>query len=75
MLGKYVGQMVELVYMDRAGQITQRQIRINSMRGGVIRASDGMEGLPRTFLEQNILAWRPVADRNRKGELKYAERL
>lgn len=75
MLGKYVGQMVELVYMDRAGQITQRQIRINSMRGGIIRASDGMEGVPRTFLEQNILAWRPVTDRNRKGELKYAERL
>lgn len=75
MLGKYVGQMVELVYMDRAGQITQRQIRINSMRSGVIRASDGMEGVPRTFLEQNILAWRPVTDRNRKGELKYAERL
>lgn len=75
MLGKYVGQMVELVYMDRAGQITQRQIRINSMRCGVIRASDGMEGVPRTFLEQNILAWRPVTDRNRKGELKYAERL
>ena len=75
MLGKYVGQMVELVYMDRAGQITQRQIRINSMRGGMIRASDGKEGVPRTFLEQNILAWRPVTDRNRKGELKYAERL
>ncbi|MGQ8873987.1 hypothetical protein [Paenibacillus sp. TSA_86.1] len=75
MLGKYVGQLVELVYMDRAGQITQRQIRVNSVRGGMIRASDGKEGAPRTFLEQNILAWRPVTDRNRKGEIKYAERL
>ncbi|GGH44384.1 hypothetical protein GCM10008014_05720 [Paenibacillus silvae] len=74
MLGKYVGQMVELVYMDRAGQITQRQIRINSMRGGRIRAADGKEGAPRTFLEQNILAWRPVTEQNRRGELKHAER-
>lgn len=56
MLGKYIGQMVELVYMDRAGQITQRQIRINSVRGGLIKASAGKDGAPRTFLEQGILA-------------------
>ncbi|MEK3919901.1 MULTISPECIES: hypothetical protein [Paenibacillus] len=72
MLGKYIGQMVELVYMDREGQITQRQIRINSVRGGMIRASAGKEGSPRTFLEQGILAWRPVKDLN--GEVKYVER-
>ena len=75
MLGKYVGQMVELVYMDHAGQITQRQIRINRIRGGMIRASDGKEGAPRTFLEQNILAWRPVTVQDRNGGMKHAERL
>ncbi|WP_440110918.1 hypothetical protein [Paenibacillus sp. QZ-Y1] len=69
MLGKYIGQMVELVYMDRAGQITQRQIRINSVRGGMIRATAGQEGSPRTFLEQGILAWRPVLHKDGKEEI------
>lgn len=49
MLGKYIGQMVELVYMDREGQITQRQIRINSVRGGMIRASAGKKAHPEPF--------------------------
>ncbi|WP_337032852.1 hypothetical protein [Paenibacillus illinoisensis] len=67
MLGKYIGQMVELVYMDRAGHITQRQIRINSVRGGRIRASAGADGSPRTFLEQGILAWRPILHKEGKA--------
>ncbi|MEY8746639.1 hypothetical protein [Paenibacillus tundrae] len=71
MLGKYIGQMVELVYMDRAGQITQRQIRINSVRGGLIKASAGKDGAPRTFLEQGILAWRPILQK--EGKLDYAK--
>ncbi|WP_128102760.1 hypothetical protein [Paenibacillus sp. DCT19] len=71
MLGKYIGQMVELVYMDRAGHITQRQIRINSVRGGLIKASAGKDGVPRTFLEQGILAWRPVLQK--EGKLDYAK--
>lgn len=69
MLGKYIGQMVELVYMDREGHITQRQIRINSVREGKIRASAGKEGAPRTFLEQGILAWRPVLHKEGKEEI------
>lgn len=55
--------------MDRAGHITQRQIRINSVREGKIRASAGKERAPRTFLEQGILAWRPVLHKEGKEEI------
>lgn len=67
MLDKYVGQMIELVYMDRAGRITQREIRINSVKSGKIRASSGTDGSPRTFLEQGVLAWRPISHKNKEA--------
>lgn len=67
MIGKYVGQMIELVYMDRAGRITQREIRINSVKSGKIRASSGADGSPRTFLEQGILAWRPISGKDKEA--------
>ncbi|MNB92897.1 hypothetical protein D3C75_400100 [compost metagenome] len=55
-----IGQTVEIVYQDKAGQITQRKIEINNIRDGRIRATCLTTGSPRVLLADNILAWRIV---------------
>lgn len=55
-----IGQTVEIVYLDKVGQITQRKIEINGIRDGRIRATCLTTGSPRVFLADNILAWRIV---------------
>ncbi|NJJ41553.1 hypothetical protein HCB82_20600 [Paenibacillus sp. 7028] len=54
------GQTVEIVYIDKADQITQRQIEILSIRDGRIRATCLTIRAPRVFLLSNILAWHPA---------------
>ena len=56
----HIGQIVEIVYMDRAGKITQRKIEIKSMRDGILRATCLLSDSPRIFRMENILAWQPV---------------
>lgn len=56
---KYIGQIVEIVYMDQSGKITQRRIEINTIRNDMIKANDLKTGSPRTFLIDNVLAWQP----------------
>ncbi len=59
----HIGQTVEIVYMDKAGRITQRKIEIKGIRDGRIRATCLATGAPRVFLTANILAWQPVAEK------------
>ncbi|HEY2491579.1 MAG TPA: hypothetical protein VGI33_01395 [Paenibacillus sp.] len=54
---KYLGKIVEIMYMDQSGKITQRRIEVNSIRNGLIKATCLMTGSPRTFRIDNILAW------------------
>ncbi|GIO60487.1 hypothetical protein ACTHSJ_11995 [Paenibacillus cellulositrophicus] len=54
---KYVGQTVEIVYLDQAGNITQRKIEVKEMRGNTVRAVCLKTGAPRTFRRDRILAW------------------
>ncbi|GIO53840.1 MULTISPECIES: hypothetical protein [Paenibacillus] len=54
---KYVGQTVEIVYLDQAGNITQRKIEVKEMRGNTVRAVCLKTGAPRTFRMDRILAW------------------
>ncbi|AJS59186.1 hypothetical protein [Paenibacillus sp. IHBB 10380] len=54
---KYLGKIIEIMYMDQSGKITQRRIEVNSIRNGLIRATCLMTGSPRTFRIDNILAW------------------
>ena len=56
----HVGQMVEIVYVDKVGKITQRKIEIKSMRDGMLRATCLSSGSPRVFRIDNILAWQPT---------------
>ncbi|MEC0167348.1 hypothetical protein [Paenibacillus graminis] len=58
-----IGQTVEIIYMDKAGKITQRKIEVHGIRDGRIRATCLSTGAPRVFLVANILAWQPVQER------------
>lgn len=58
-----VGQTIEIIYQDKAGKISQRNIDIMGMRNGRIRATCLTTGAPRVFLVANILAWQPVREK------------
>ncbi|MBY9080966.1 hypothetical protein KIH86_02890 [Paenibacillus sp. HN-1] len=62
-----VGQTLEIVYIDKAGKITQRKIEVKGIRDGRIRATCLSTGAPRVFLASNILAWKPVGPRHAVG--------
>ncbi|AIQ29397.1 hypothetical protein P40081_15500 [Paenibacillus sp. FSL P4-0081] len=55
-----IGQTIEMIYLDKAGKITQRKIEVNGIRDGRIRATCLTTGAPRVFLVENILAWNLV---------------
>ncbi|MEK4514450.1 hypothetical protein NSS64_04200 [Paenibacillus sp. FSL H8-0122] len=55
-----IGQTIEMIYLDKAGKITQRKIEVRGIRDGRIRATCLSTGQPRVFLAANILSWRPL---------------
>lgn len=65
---KYIGHVVEIVYLDSKGNITQRKIEVRSIQNQLVRATCLMTGGPRTFRMENILAWKPTG----KGERRSA---
>ncbi len=60
MLDKYVGQLINIIYVDRHGRITQRRITVNSVVGDQVRAYDHTRKGMRTFHVKGILAREPV---------------
>ncbi|MBW4083511.1 hypothetical protein HYD27_19320 [Paenibacillus sp. S150] len=60
MMKMRIGQTVEIIYLDKAGKITQRKIDILGIRDGRIRATCLITGVPRVFLASSILSWRLV---------------
>lgn len=62
MPGKYIGRIVEIVYIDRSGKLSQHLIEIHSIRNGLIRSTCLQTGEPRTFKEDNVLAWTPIIE-------------
>ncbi|KOY17323.1 hypothetical protein [Paenibacillus xylanivorans] len=57
---KYLGWLVEIIYLDQSGKITKRRIQVKSIRSGLINADDLLSGQPRTFKESGLLAWLPI---------------
>ncbi|OPA80790.1 hypothetical protein BVG16_00065 [Paenibacillus selenitireducens] len=57
---KYVGELVEIIYLSKSGAFTQRKVTISSIKDGIIRAIDKGTGEWRTFREDSIMAWQPV---------------
>ncbi|MEK4853911.1 hypothetical protein NST04_29010 [Paenibacillus sp. FSL H7-0756] len=58
-----IGQTIDIIYLDKAGKITQRKIEVNGIREGRIRATCLTTGAPRVFLAESILSWQPVPER------------
>jgi predicted DNA-binding transcriptional regulator YafY len=56
MIEKYVGCVIEIIYQDKKGQLTKRQIQVHSVQGELVRAFCMTSGAPRMFSEKNILA-------------------
>lgn len=53
---KYIGNVIEIIYMDRKGTITQRKIEVLAVKDGRVRANCLHSGAQRVFLESNILS-------------------
>ncbi|MED0676185.1 hypothetical protein ABEV55_02615 [Aneurinibacillus thermoaerophilus] len=56
----YLGRAVEIIYLDRNGQLNQRKIRLLSVKDGKIRAYCFKRRATRYFSVENVLAMRPV---------------
>lgn len=59
-MDKYIGRIVEIIYMDRSGKITQRRIEVRAIKGGLMRAYCLQHQAPRVFIIEQILAVRPT---------------
>lgn len=57
MSNKYIGITLEIIYMDRAGRITQRSIEVHAIHNGLIRANCLATGQPRSFRTEQVLAF------------------
>lgn len=53
---KYVGQTIEMIYLDRNNRFTQRRVKVQAVDGQLIRAYCLMQRGPRVFRVENILA-------------------
>ncbi|NGZ73921.1 hypothetical protein [Saccharibacillus alkalitolerans] len=72
---KYIGEVVEIVYMDKEGNLTQRRIEVHGIRGELVYSTCLASGERRTFRRDRILACSPSPFRRRempKGKRKSA---
>lgn len=58
-----IERIVEIVYQDKSGKISQRKIEVMGIRGDHIRATCLSTGAPRVFLVANILAWQTISEK------------
>jgi predicted DNA-binding transcriptional regulator YafY len=59
-MNKYIGRVVEIIYLDRLGKVTQRKIEVRAIQGRVVRAYCLQQRAPRVFVIDRILAVAPV---------------
>jgi predicted DNA-binding transcriptional regulator YafY len=59
-LQKYLGQIVEIIYVDKHNQISQRLIEVRSVQGEMVKAYCLKQRAPRVFKLANILAASPI---------------
>lgn len=57
---KYIGRVVEIIYMGKKGKITQRKIEVRSVQNGMVKAYCLNHRAPRIFMIENILAIQPM---------------
>ncbi|NBD25037.1 hypothetical protein [Paenibacillus glycinis] len=59
-IDRYIGRVVNIVYIDKKGRITQRRIEIKAVVDGHIRAHCFKSKGPRVFAVENVLAFELV---------------
>lgn len=57
---RYIGNVIEIIYVDRNGKIIQRKIRLQVIRNKLIRATCLITNQPRVFRMDNVLSWSPA---------------
>jgi hypothetical protein len=62
-LRRYLGRIVEIIYVDRHGAFTQRLVQLHSIRDGDVMVFCLERQAPRTLKVENILAVQPVTRR------------
>ncbi|HEY8530311.1 MAG TPA: hypothetical protein VIL22_11590 [Paenibacillaceae bacterium] len=55
-----IGGVVRIIYLDRAGTVSDRLVRVDGAAGGKIRAYCFLRRAPRTFETERILAFEPA---------------
>ncbi|WEK53768.1 MAG: hypothetical protein P0Y55_14460 [Candidatus Cohnella colombiensis] len=58
---KYIGRIVDIIYQDRHGKFTKRQISVHSVRDGRVKGFDTAKQSFRVFDIDRILAVQPVS--------------
>jgi hypothetical protein len=61
MLEKYVGRIVEIIYVDKHNKITQRLIEVRFIEGDTVKAYCLKQKAPRVFKQASILAVWPIS--------------
>ncbi len=59
----HLGKTVEIIYVDRNGELSQRKIRLLSVKNGRVRAYCFTRKATRYFSAENVLAMRPVKEK------------
>ncbi|MFF2157093.1 hypothetical protein ACFVVQ_17525 [Paenibacillus chitinolyticus] len=73
-LERYLGRKVEIIYMDRKGAISQRDIRPLAIAGDKVKAyCYAQQGL-RFFRSGHILAWVPQPEEETPGKPEFYPR-
>ncbi|MFC0213133.1 hypothetical protein ACFFK0_11825 [Paenibacillus chartarius] len=62
---KYVGSVVEIIYLDSRRQLTHRIVEIRAVQGDTLQAFCYRRQAPRSFKLENVLAARPLPRRSR----------
>lgn len=54
------GQIVDMMYMDKNGEVTKRRIKVLNLKGESFQAYCFLRKTKRTFLIDNVLALIPI---------------
>ncbi|SFB62501.1 hypothetical protein SAMN05216312_1223 [Cohnella sp. OV330] len=62
-INKHIGRDVVMIYQDRRGAITKREVTIQAVQQGRAMVFDRGKHAPRTLQLDGILDWRPARER------------
>lgn len=57
---KFIGHVIEIIYLDRLGKVSQRRIFIRGVKGNTLRSLCMETNAPRSFRIDNILAYQLI---------------